>query len=363
MTPIEVHKFGGRALRDATTLAAVVARLAETREAMAVVSAREGVTDALEEALRGPGPVGVPTPLLETEIRRTREEFEAPRADALAIAMSELARRADTPGALLALGEKWSALRLVAALEAAGRPARAILADRVLETEGPERAALPRGSEELVAAIRAAAERGAVPVLTGFCGRDAGGRTTVFPRGGSDLTATFAAAALGLREVTLWKLAEGICRADPDRVAGAAPVSEVALDEAELLARAGAGVVSPEALGPVRESGLTVRVRSLFRPEAAGTSITSDFSPPPGPRFLVLGDEGVLVIGRVASDRLRRRLDEALRRAGGELSAFEPIAGSPAHRVSARGLGLEHVLEVLHGALFAAEGDEPVGDW
>jgi len=116
-----------------------------------------------------------------------------------------------------------------------------------------------------------------LPIFTGFIGRGAKtGAVTTLGRGGSDLTATVLGAALGLREVQVWKDVDGVLTTDPRVVPEALPVRELTYDEASELAYFGAQVLHPQAMYPAELAGsLTVRVKNSYNREAPGTVIRS----------------------------------------------------------------------------------------
>ena len=130
---------------------------------------------------------------------------------------------------------------------------------------------------------------GTVIVLTGFLGRGARtGAITTLGRGGSDLTAVLAGAALlappggggAVSEVVVWKDVDGVLTGDPRLVgAGAArPVPALTYEEATELAFFGAAVLHPLAmqpamLAPAGVAGLAVRVKNSYNTAAPGTVI------------------------------------------------------------------------------------------
>ena len=59
-----------------------------------------------------------------------------------------------------------------------------------------------------------------IPVVTGFIGSTADGRTTTIGRNGSDYTAAIFGAALGASVVEIWTDVDGILSADPSCCAG-----------------------------------------------------------------------------------------------------------------------------------------------
>lgn len=71
------------------------------------------------------------------------------------------------------------------------------------------------------------------------------GAITTLGRGGSDLSATFLGAALGVCEVVIWKDVNGVLSADPRIVRDARVIDELTFDEATELAYFGAQVCQP----------------------------------------------------------------------------------------------------------------------
>ena len=127
---------------------------------------------------------------------------------------------------------------------------------------------------------------GTVLVLTGFLGRGARtGAITTLGRGGSDLTAVLAGAALlppagRVAEVVVWKDVDGVLSGDPRLVGAdaARPVPALTYDEAAELAFFGAAVLHPLAmqpamLAPAGVAGLAVRVKNSYNTAAPGTVI------------------------------------------------------------------------------------------
>ena len=90
-----------------------------------------------------------------------------------------------------------------------------------------------------------------VPVVPGFIGATPEGEVATLGRGGSDLTATLLARALGAARVSLWKDVPGLLTADPRVVPDARVIPQLHAREAAELAYYGAKVLHPRALIPV----------------------------------------------------------------------------------------------------------------
>jgi bifunctional aspartokinase / homoserine dehydrogenase 1 len=102
---------------------------------------------------------------------------------------------------------------------------------------------------------------------------DEPGEPVLLGRGGSDLSAALAAAALDARLLEIWTDVDGVFTADPRVVPTAACLAELSFDEAMELAHFGAKVLHPRTIGPVRAQGIPLRVRNSFAPDRPGTLV------------------------------------------------------------------------------------------
>lgn len=103
------------------------------------------------------------------------------------------------------------------------------------------------------------------------------GAITTLGRGGSDLSATFLGAALGVCEVVVWKDVNGVLSADPRIVRDARVINELTFDEATELAYFGAQVCQHEFMR-VSPSGAAPRHSSLVLGEAGIACMTVDYA-------------------------------------------------------------------------------------
>ena len=335
-----VHKFGGAALADAAALRHAAATLAAWRAgpatdgasdgarapAVVVASAMRGVTDALLDIARRAAAGDVEA------ARRLGGDLHAQHAtaardlapgDAGLAAMvddsfAELTRIVDglaalgeltpaTTDAVVARGERLSARLFVVALAAAGVDAEYVDAAEVVQTDGragnafPDPARTPEAARRVLTPLLG---RGVVPVVPGFLGApprrrvvegappapaERAGRGPIvvtLGRGGSDLTATALARALGAPEVVLWKDVPGLLTADPRVVPEARVIPELDAREASELAYHGAKVLHPRALIPLtapptrgggaRAPAARLVIRPFADPTGTGTTITVD---------------------------------------------------------------------------------------
>jgi aspartate kinase len=245
--PIVVDKFGGSVLTRPEDIAAavevVVGQRAEGLRPVVVVSAFEGVTDAILSAAAVLLPDG----------------GASLRGDGAHAPDSSLARETDRA---LATGEALSAALFALGLEAHGLPARSF--------SGAE-AGIRTAAAHLGAAVRRVYSRplrlavadGLVPVVAGFQGIGAHGELTTLGRGGTDLSAVALAVALRADRCELFKDVGGVWEADPHLVPSARLLPSVGALQLELLGELGAEVVHPVAVRRARRGRLRMIVRSL----------------------------------------------------------------------------------------------------
>jgi aspartate kinase len=242
---IVVDKFGGSVLRRPEDIAAAVGAVVAQREAglrpVVVVSAFEGVTDAILRSAAVLLPDG-------DLLQRPTHEPDSP-----------FAREADRA---LATGETLSAALFALGLEARGIAARSFSGAEA----GIRTAAAHLGAEVrrvLPRRLRAALADGLVPVVAGFQGIGTHGELTTLGRGGTDLSAVVLAVALRADRCELFKDVGGVMEADPHDVPGARFLDVVDALQLELLAELGAEIVHPVAVRRARRGKLALVVRAV----------------------------------------------------------------------------------------------------
>jgi aspartate kinase len=112
-----------------------------------------------------------------------------------------------------------------------------------------------------------------IPVLTGYFGFVPGGIIQSIGRGYTDLTAALAAAAVGARELQIWKEVDGVYSADPRIVKNAQVLSSITPEEAAELTYYGSEVIHPFTMEQVIKAGIPIHIKNTFKPEAPGTFI------------------------------------------------------------------------------------------
>ena len=240
-----VQKYGGSSVADAARIQNVARRVAESapgHQLVVVVSAMGKTTDGL---------VG-----LAQQIVRTPDPREMDM--------------------LLATGEQVSIALLAMALHGLGFKARSLTgAQAGLRTDRAHTKA--RIAKITGDRVRAALDAGAIAVVAGFQGLSDEEEITTLGRGGSDLTAVALAAALKADVCEIYTDVDGVYTADPNVVPEARKLPRVAYDEMLEMASLGAKVLQARSVEFAKKYGVTVHVRSTFKPDP-GTFVTREES-------------------------------------------------------------------------------------
>src|SRR5438132_3017864 len=175
---------------------------------------------------------------------------------------------------LLATGEQVTIALLAMALQSVGLRARSFTGfQAAIRTDRAHtRARITQISTERV---RQSLDAGEIAVVAGFQGLSDEDEITTLGRGGSDLTAVALAAALKAEVCEIYTDVDGVYTADPNIVPDARKLVRVAYDEMLELASLGAKVLQTRSVEFAKKYGVTVHVRSTFRPDS-GTLVTKE---------------------------------------------------------------------------------------
>ena len=238
-----VQKFGGSSVADAEKIANVARRVAECvpgNQLVVVVSAMGKTTDGL--------------------LTLARQISSAPDL-----------REMDM---LLSTGEQVTIALLTMALHARGLKARSFTGPQVgMRTDRSHTQA--RITQIDADRLRRTLDGGEIAVVAGFQGLSDQDEITTLGRGGSDLTAVALAAALKADVCEIYTDVDGVYTADPNIVPDARKLARVAYDEMLELASLGAKVLQTRSVEFAKKYGVTVHVRSTFRPDP-GTLVTKE---------------------------------------------------------------------------------------
>ncbi|HYC98182.1 homoserine dehydrogenase [Brevundimonas sp.] len=229
-SPVVVMKFGSSVLvdpADAPKVASdIYAEVRKGRRVVAVVSALAGETDRLLGEARALG----------------------------------LAHDNALLPAYVVQGEERAAALVALACDRVGLNASTLsVRDLGLVAEGPCEHARPVALDR--AALEGALLKHEVVVVPGFGALSPEGLVVLLGRGGSDLSALFLAAELGLDSVQLVKDVDGLYDRDPNAFPDARRYDHASWAEAKAL---GGGLVQPDALDLAEARGLKVEVRNYL---------------------------------------------------------------------------------------------------
>ncbi len=288
--PCHVHKFGGSSLATADLYRATVALTqGDAHQRVIVVSAMQGVTDALIalSALAREG--GDWAPAWETlrkrhfdaavalaggELPALQDEFDALRDDLQALREGHddaIAQR--LPG----YGEVWSSHLMQAAQGGVAAGWHRLDARDVLVVHPGEMGMAVDWEASRANLAQWRADNGAAHiVVTGFVARDTHGRATTLGRNGSDYSAAIFANLFDADVLTIWTDVDGVLSADPRLVPEAVCLPSMSYAEACELAYFGAKVLHPQTMAPVQARGTPLWIRNTRNPAAPGTLISPE---------------------------------------------------------------------------------------
>lgn len=132
-------------------------------------------------------------------------------------------------------------------------------------------------------------ERAVVP---GFYGKGANGKVRTFSRGGSDITGSVIARAVGAEVYENWTDVSGCLVADPRVVDNPRTIDMMTYKELRELSYMGASVLHADAIFPARSARIPINVRNTFAPEAKGTMIVPSEKYQPETEHIVTGIAG-----------------------------------------------------------------------
>ena len=113
-------------------------------------------------------------------------------------------------------------------------------------------------------------------VLPGFYGSMPNGDIKTFSRGGSDVTGSLVARAVGADMYENWTDVSGFLMADPRIVKNPKPIHKISYLELRELSYMGASVLHEDAIFPARVANIPINIRNTNKPEDPGTIITAE---------------------------------------------------------------------------------------
>lgn len=178
---------------------------------------------------------------------------------------------------LLPLGEIFSAASLAAYLRKQGYNAKFCDAGKIgLSVYWAEDAYHVHGDSlvKLRAHISQLLAKHELLLVPGFYGFDPQGYRRPLSRGGSDVTASWLAAATN-SICEIWSDVSGVYEADPNIIREAWKIDYLSYAEMLAMARFGTQILHPEAIKPMLDAEQVMYVKNSFRPQDIGTEINS----------------------------------------------------------------------------------------
>ncbi|MDZ4749121.1 MAG: aspartate kinase [Saprospiraceae bacterium] len=305
MHPIEIYKFGGASVKDATAIrnAAQILKSTSQRPLVVVISAMGKTTNALEELIRAH--YNDPTLIsgLVSKLKAYHEEvaFELLADEAtglmadlhdLWVELNWILEEEPHPNynyhydQIIVFGELASTKIVSAYLAKEGITHQWLDARGIIKTDGEFREArilwdLTQSAVDTI--VRPSLDQSGMAVTQGFIGSTVYNESTTLGREGSDYTAAVLAYALDAESVTIWKDVPGIMTGDPKRFDKVARLEEISYQEAIEMTYYGAKVIHPKTIKPLQNKNIPMYVRPFDNPSLHGTKISaaeSDFLPP-----------------------------------------------------------------------------------
>lgn len=113
-------------------------------------------------------------------------------------------------------------------------------------------------------------------VIPGFYGTYPNEAIKTFSRGGSDITGSLVAAAIGADYYENWTDVSGILMADPHIIKNAKTIKEITYAELRELSYMGASVLHEQTVFPVQKAGIPIKILNTNAPSDEGTIIRED---------------------------------------------------------------------------------------
>ncbi len=142
-------------------------------------------------------------------------------------------------------------------------------------------------TDRLLSARLQASKRAVIP---GFYGSKEDGTICTFSRGGSDITGSIVAKAVGADLYENWTDVSGFLIADPGIIENPQVIQVITYRELRELSYMGATVLHEDAVFPVRKAGIPINIRNTNAPEEKGTLIVE--STCHQPKFTITGIAG-----------------------------------------------------------------------
>lgn len=310
---MKVAKFGGTSLASASQIKKVCAIVTSDPERRIVVVSAPGkrtgddvkVTDMLIACAKAGLEKGNAESEMQAVISRYAEIANelGLSDDIIQLISDDLRTRVNSDKSnkdrymdnLKAAGEDNSAKLIAAYLQSIGVDAHYVNprdAGLLLSDEFGNAQVLPQSYENL----KSLANCPGIAIFPGFFGYSPNGEVVTLPRGGSDITGSILAAAVDADLYENFTDVDNVYSANPNLIESPKPIRELTYREMRELSYAGFSVFHEEALVPVFEKGIPVRIKNTNNPSAPGTTIVKERHNITEPVVGIAGDTGFCFI-------------------------------------------------------------------
>ena len=299
---MRVLKFGGTSVADATrfiNVADIAINTARQTDTALVLSAPAKITNLLvalvksavqggdgQEQIKAIKEIVIDKILMP--LAKTYENFdEKALLNEINTILSLIQRRVEgisllgvCPEAVEAFvesrGEAFSIALMTEHLRARGMQVRVIDPVFVLQTEGGylESSVNIEKSREHYRMIPEI--KGAITLMSGFCGGNDKGELVLLGRNGSDYSAACLAAISDAECCEIWTDVDGVYSCDPRAVEDAVLLKRMSYKEAMELSYFGAKVMHPRTIAPIAQFHIPCLIKNTYNPQGEGTLIAEE---------------------------------------------------------------------------------------
>lgn len=212
---------------------------------------------------------------IATELGVSDEIIQAITADLKARVNGDKSDSGRYMDSLKAAGEDNCARLVAAYLQSAGVEARYVNpgeAGLLLSDEFGNAQVLPQSYENL----KYLSDLPGITIFPGFFGYSLTGEVVTLPRGGSDITGSILSAAVNADLYENFTDVDNVYSVNPNLIKSPRPIHELTYREMRELSYAGFSVFHEEALVPVFQKGIPVRIKNTNNPSAPGTTIVKE---------------------------------------------------------------------------------------
>lgn len=191
-------------------------------------------------------------------------------------------------------------------------------------------------------------------VIPGFYGAMANGTVVTFSRGGSDITGSLVAKAIGADLYENWTDVSGCLVTDPRIVKDPEVIHTITYMELRELAYMGASVLHEDAIFPVRKAGIPINIRNTNRPDDDGTMIVDSTCRIPAYTITGIAGKKGFVAVNIEKDMMNSEIGFGRK----VLTAFEDNGISFEHMPS----GIDTMTIFVHQDEFAEKEQQVLSD-